>query len=372
MEEHPPISAETLRETVKDLNKKAKFGEACDRLRGWTEGVVDGSLRADLVAAIVRSGLVLRSRHAPESNAWRHGLRLFEAAAVAFEGQDDAGKISELLEAAALTVDADDDETAKNVIGSEVNEDRNAPKAFEGQFSGEVESEFDRQRRTAGPGTDGSIPAELFEMFRDPAETAERRRDALIRWLSSAHPSAAAADGGAALMEVLSGFDASFDSDAAGVGAEFEARRTVGSAGSDALAAWLSSAHPSSNTAVDVDALMEVLSGFDASSFGSDAAVDGAGFGARRTRGSAGSDALAALAERVVTLRTGDDVAALGESECPICRDEFDVGSRVIKMPCARTHVFHRDCVARWLRKDDSCPLCRSSLPIWLGRPQYA
>ena len=315
MEEHPPISAETLRETVKDLNKKAKFGEACDRLRGWTEGVVDGSLRADLVAAIVRSGLVLRSRHAPESNAWRHGLRLFEAAAVAFEGQDDAGKIFELLEAAALTVDADDDETAKNVIGSEVNEDRNAPKAFEGQFSGEVESEFDRQRRTAGPGTDGSIPAELFEMFRDPTETAERRRDALIRWLSSAHPSAAAADGGAALMEVLSGFDASFDSDAAGVGAEFEARRTVGSAGSDALAA---------------------------------------------------------LAERVVTLRTGDDVAALGESECPICRDEFDVGSRVIKMPCARTHVFHRDCVARWLRKDDSCPLCRSSLPIWLGRPQYA
>lgn len=315
MEEHPPISAETLRETVKDLNKKAKFGEACDRLRGWTEGVVDGSLRADLVAAIVISGLVLRSRHAPESNAWRHGLRLFEAAAVAFEGQDDAGKISELLEAAALTVDADDDETAKNVIGSEVNEDRNAPKAFEGQFSGEVESEFDRQRRTAGPGTDGSIPAELFEMFRDPTETAERRRDALIRWLSSAHPSAAAADGGAALMEVLSGFDASFDSDAAGVGAEFEARRTVGSAGSDALAA---------------------------------------------------------LAERVVTLRTGDDVAALGESECPICRDEFDVGSRVIKMPCARTHVFHRDCVARWLRKDDSCPLCRSSLPIWLGRPQYA
>ena len=315
MEEHPPISAETLRETVKDLNKKAKFGEACDRLRGWTEGVVDGSLRADLVAAIVRSGLVLRSRHAPESNAWRHGLRLFEAAAVAFEGQDDAGKISELLEAAALTVDADDDETAKNVIGSEVNEDRNAPKAFEGQFSGEVESEFDRQRRTAGPGTDGSIPAELFEMFRDPTETSERRRDALIRWLSSAHPSAAAADGGAALMEVLSGFDASFDSDAAGVGAEFEARRTVGSAGSDALAA---------------------------------------------------------LAERVVTLRTGDDVAALGESECPICRDEFDVGSRVIKMPCARTHVFHRDCVARWLRKDDSCPLCRSSLPIWLGRPQYA
>ena len=315
MEEHPPISAETLRETVKDLNKKAKFGEACDRLRGWTEGVVDGSLRADLVAAIVRSGLVLRSRHAPESNAWRHGLRLFEAAAVAFEGQDDAGKISELLEAAALTVDADDDETAKNVIGSEANEDRNAPKAFEGQFSGEVESEFDRQRRTAGPGTDGAIPAELFEMFRDPAETAERRRDALIRWLSSAHPSAAAVDGGAALMEVLSGFDASFDSDAAGVGAEFEARRTVGSAGSDALAA---------------------------------------------------------LAERVVTLRTGDDVAALGESECPICRDEFDVGSRVIKMPCARTHVFHRDCVARWLRKDDSCPLCRSSLPIWLGRPQYA
>ena len=234
---------------------------------------------------------------------------------MAFEGHDDAGKISELLEAAALTVDADDDETAKNVIGSEANEDRNAPKAFEGQFSGEVESEFDRQRRTAGPGTDGSIPAELFEMFRDPAETAERRRDALIRWLSSAHPSAEYGCGRRRADGSPLGF-----------------RRVV--------------------------------------RFGH----GGCRRGVRRETnvGSAGSDALAALAERVVTLRTGDDVAALGESECPICRDEFDVGSRVIKMPCARTHVFHRDCVATWLRKDDSCPLCRSSLPIWLGRPQYA
>ena len=66
------------------------------------------------------------------------------------------------------------------------------------------------------------------------------------------------------------------------------------------------------------------------------------------------------------------DVVGLPERECPICRDDFTTGDKVVKMPCSHSHIFHKSCVAEWLERDDSCPMCRSSLPVWLGRPQYA
>ena len=87
---------------------------------------------------------------------------------------------------------------------------------------------------------------------------------------------------------------------------------------------------------------------------------------------SAASASVFALAERTSTIRTAQDAARLPERECPICRDDFIVGAKVIKMPCSRSHVFHKTCVAEWLERDDSCPMCRSALPVWLGRPQYA
>lgn len=67
-----------------------------------------------------------------------------------------------------------------------------------------------------------------------------------------------------------------------------------------------------------------------------------------------------------------EDAVSLPERECPICRDDFAAGDKVIKMPCSHSHVFHQRCVAEWLERDDSCPMCRSALPVWLGRPQYA
>jgi E3 ubiquitin-protein ligase AIP2 len=55
-----------------------------------------------------------------------------------------------------------------------------------------------------------------------------------------------------------------------------------------------------------------------------------------------------------------------------VCREDFAEGDRLIKMPCSVQHVFHAKCVQTWLKRDDSCPMCRVSLPVWLGRPQYA
>ncbi|BFG41613.1 hypothetical protein CerSpe_278870 [Prunus speciosa] len=58
------------------------------------------------------------------------------------------------------------------------------------------------------------------------------------------------------------------------------------------------------------------------------------------------------------------------ESEvCPICVEEFVVGSEdVASMPCS--HVFHGNCIGRWLKgSHHSCPICRFEMP-WITR-QY-
>lgn len=65
---------------------------------------------------------------------------------------------------------------------------------------------------------------------------------------------------------------------------------------------------------------------------------------------------------------TADEVA----QKCSICFDDFVEEDSVVSMPCSSRHVFHERCVKEWLSRDDSCPLCRSSLPVWLGRPQYS
>ncbi|XP_038982129.1 uncharacterized protein LOC120110626 [Phoenix dactylifera] len=46
---------------------------------------------------------------------------------------------------------------------------------------------------------------------------------------------------------------------------------------------------------------------------------------------------------------------------CAICLEEFDVGIEVTRMPCM--HVFHGDCLARWLERGHLCPLCRYEMP---------
>lgn len=49
--------------------------------------------------------------------------------------------------------------------------------------------------------------------------------------------------------------------------------------------------------------------------------------------------------------------------ECMVCLEEFLMGSEVACLPCG--HIFHGDCIVRWLETSHLCPLCRLAMPWW-------
>ncbi|EME80011.1 uncharacterized protein MYCFIDRAFT_177000 [Pseudocercospora fijiensis CIRAD86] len=52
--------------------------------------------------------------------------------------------------------------------------------------------------------------------------------------------------------------------------------------------------------------------------------------------------------------------------ECPVCRDEMEESTST---PC--THTFHLHCLASWLEKSNTCPLCRTKLYREALEPYY-
>ena len=51
------------------------------------------------------------------------------------------------------------------------------------------------------------------------------------------------------------------------------------------------------------------------------------------------------------------------ESMCCICLTEFSNGSSVVRMPqhCC-SHVFHKDCIRKWISVRSTCPLSRRNV----------
>ncbi|KAL5747499.1 hypothetical protein ACOSP7_024500 [Xanthoceras sorbifolium] len=45
---------------------------------------------------------------------------------------------------------------------------------------------------------------------------------------------------------------------------------------------------------------------------------------------------------------------------CMVCLEEFSAGSEATRTPCL--HVYHHQCIAQWMTKSDSCPLCRCNI----------
>ncbi|EDW84525.1 uncharacterized protein Dwil_GK13091 [Drosophila willistoni] len=49
-----------------------------------------------------------------------------------------------------------------------------------------------------------------------------------------------------------------------------------------------------------------------------------------------------------------------GDLECSVCKVEATVGDKYKILPCK--HEFHEECILLWLKKANSCPLCRYEL----------
>lgn len=49
---------------------------------------------------------------------------------------------------------------------------------------------------------------------------------------------------------------------------------------------------------------------------------------------------------------------------CPICKENLMDGDSAVEISCG--HVYHTYCLSRWLDVDQSCPMCRTTVPILL------
>ncbi|KAG7402026.1 hypothetical protein PHYBOEH_007240 [Phytophthora boehmeriae] len=54
--------------------------------------------------------------------------------------------------------------------------------------------------------------------------------------------------------------------------------------------------------------------------------------------------------------------AVSNEDVCPICLIEFEDGEDVRNLPCK--HIFHVACIDEWLKRNTSCPMCKSNVDL--------
>ncbi|XP_057846913.1 probable E3 ubiquitin-protein ligase RHC1A [Cryptomeria japonica] len=54
---------------------------------------------------------------------------------------------------------------------------------------------------------------------------------------------------------------------------------------------------------------------------------------------------------------------------CAICMIEFHVGEEACQMFCHKNHIFHHDCLRRWLERKKECPLCKTPVPYPYHQP---
>lgn len=53
---------------------------------------------------------------------------------------------------------------------------------------------------------------------------------------------------------------------------------------------------------------------------------------------------------------------------CAICREDMLVSQKACSLPCR--HMYHADCVAKWLHRVPVCPTCRKPLNLPACKPE--
>jgi hypothetical protein len=56
-----------------------------------------------------------------------------------------------------------------------------------------------------------------------------------------------------------------------------------------------------------------------------------------------------------------DNISDYANQSCTICCSEYNVGDEVSKLHC--DHIFHYNCIKQWGYYNQSCPLCKTSIP---------
>lgn len=62
----------------------------------------------------------------------------------------------------------------------------------------------------------------------------------------------------------------------------------------------------------------------------------------------------------IEALETFEVVCSTSSEVCAVCKDAMLIGEIWKKLPCG--HCYHGNCILPWLRKRNSCPLCRFQL----------
>ena len=48
-------------------------------------------------------------------------------------------------------------------------------------------------------------------------------------------------------------------------------------------------------------------------------------------------------------------------NRCVICLDDFQENDEILSLPCV--HIYHAECIKEWLRKRNTCPICKLEIP---------
>jgi len=81
-------------------------------------------------------------------------------------------------------------------------------------------------------------------------------------------------------------------------------------------------------------------------------------------------DILNKLDTVILTKDNIDDYAGYNEDNeresCSICMNPYEINNSIKVLPCNRKHIFHKECIDKWLSNSKACPTCRKEINLKL------